>query len=124
MTHATDTHNSLLGIAGESFALGFYEGAGFELLGSRVRTRSGELDLILEAPDGTVVFVEVKARRSRAFGAAEAVTQKKLTTMRRCAAEWLDGQEWKAVRFDVAEVIFRPEDVQIEIFEDVDNGAR
>ena len=32
----------------------------------------GEIDLIMQAPDGTVVFVEVRKRASQAFGGAAA----------------------------------------------------
>ncbi|WP_291313086.1 YraN family protein [Corynebacterium sp. UBA2622] len=123
MAHATYADNQLLGIAGEGFATGVYEGAGYELVESRARTRSGEIDIVLEAPDGAAVFVEVKTRRGAAFGAAEAVTPKKLRTMRRCAAEWLEGKGYRRVRLDVAEVLFSGADVAIEIYEDVDDGA-
>ena len=36
------------------------------------RQHAGEVDLILRAPDGTLVFVEVRARRSAAQGGAAA----------------------------------------------------
>jgi putative endonuclease len=36
------------------------------------RARGGEIDLILREPDGTLVFVEVRARRSAAHGGAAA----------------------------------------------------
>ena len=36
------------------------------------RARGGEVDLILRAPDGTLVFCEVRARRSLAQGGAAA----------------------------------------------------
>jgi len=36
------------------------------------RARGGEVDLILKDRDGTLVFVEVRARRDRAFGGAAA----------------------------------------------------
>ncbi len=123
MAHATYADNQLLAVAGEGFATGVYEGSGYELLDTRVHTRSGEIDLIMEAPDGSTVFVEVKTRRGRGFGAAEAVTVKKLRTMRRCAAEWLDGRDVGPVRFDVAEVLFAGDEVHIEIFEGVDHGS-
>ncbi|WP_342319966.1 YraN family protein [Corynebacterium mayonis] len=126
MTQSTYEDNHLLGIAGEGFALGVYESAGYTLIDSRVRTRCGEIDLILKDEDGTIVFVEVKSRRGRSFGGAEAVTAKKLATMRRCAGQWLEEQPYSTyskVRFDVAEVIFTSEDVQITLYEDVDHGA-
>ena len=36
------------------------------------RSRGGEIDLILREPDGTLVFVEVRARRDARFGGAAA----------------------------------------------------
>ena len=36
------------------------------------RARGGEVDLILRDPDGTLVFVEVRARKSARFGGAAA----------------------------------------------------
>ena len=123
MAQSTYADNYLLAVAGEGFACGVYEGAGYALVGTRVRTRAGEIDLILAAPDGETVFVEVKTRRGLDFGAAEAVTPKKLATMRRCAAEWLEGRDYGPVRFDVAEVLFTDDEVRIQIYEDVDHGA-
>ncbi|QPK82604.1 YraN family protein [Corynebacterium qintianiae] len=123
MAQSTYAENYLLAVAGEGFAAGFYEGLGYELIDNRVRTKCGEIDVIVRDPDGTIVFVEVKSRRGRGFGAAEAVTAKKLRTMRRCAAEWLAEKPYSAVRFDVAEVLVAGEQMQIRVFEDVDDGA-
>lgn len=42
------------------------------------RARGGEVDLILRDADGTLVFVEVRSRSSRAFGgAAASITRSK-----------------------------------------------
>ena len=81
---------------------------------------------IVEDEDGTVVFVEVKSRRGTAFGAAEAVTTKKLNTMRRCAAQWLDKHsqgQYRPIRFDVVEVVFDGEDYILRRFPGVEDGA-
>ena len=51
-----------------------------------------------------VVFVEVKARTSDAFGGAvQAVTPVKLRRLRRLAGLWLSGHpgRWTSVRIDV-----------------------
>jgi putative endonuclease len=70
------------------------------------RTRDGEIDLI--ALDGdTVVFCEVKTRRSTAFGSGiEGVTTRKSQRLRRLAAAWLadHGSPSRRVRFDVVSV--------------------
>ena len=76
---------------------------GYAILARRYRTRFGEIDIV--AQDGpTLVFVEVKARRSDRFGtAAECVTPWK---QRRLAAMALDYMAWvnrldDPCRFDV-----------------------
>ena len=58
-----------LGRAGEVAAARWYEDRGYRALGMRVRMRAGEIDVIVEAEDGTIVFVEVKSRAGRSFGA-------------------------------------------------------
>jgi putative endonuclease len=71
------------------------------------RVREGELDLIARAGT-TIVFCEVKTRRSDAFGIpAEAVTRAKQNRIRRLAVRWLaDNAERAAgLRFDVAAVM-------------------
>lgn len=53
-----------LGPRGERAAMRYLRRAGYRPLARNVRTRAGEIDLIVEAPDRrTVVFVEVKSRR-------------------------------------------------------------
>lgn len=63
------------GDAGEDQALAFLQGRGLRLLARNYRTPGrggGEIDLIMRAPDSTVVFVEVRRRRSTAYGGAAA----------------------------------------------------
>ena len=63
------------GDAAEDAALGHLQQAGLHLLARNYRTPGrggGEIDLIMRARDGTVVFVEVRARRSAAHGGAAA----------------------------------------------------
>lgn len=79
---------------------------GYAILARRYRTRYGEIDIV--AQDGnTVVFVEVKARRSDRFGtAAESITPRK---QRRIAAMALDYLAWSGrldcpCRFDVVAI--------------------
>jgi putative endonuclease len=94
-------------MAGEELAAAWYHGAGYRLLDRNWRCRDGELDLVCRL-GGTVVFCEVKARRSAAFGLpAEAVTAAKRRRVRRLAARWLREREVRCVevRFDVAAVI-------------------
>ena len=55
----------------EALALRFLEGRGLKLISQNYRCRFGEIDLIMR--DGhTIVFTEVRLRRSNAFGGASA----------------------------------------------------
>lgn len=66
------------GDAGETRALAHLLRHGLVLVRRNYRVaagpnaRGGEIDLILRAPDGTLVFVEVRARRGAAFGGGAA----------------------------------------------------
>jgi putative endonuclease len=70
---ATTTKQS--GDAAEDQALVHLVASGLKLLARNYRTPGrggGEIDLVMRAPDGTVVFVEVRRRASRSFGGAAA----------------------------------------------------
>lgn len=76
-----------LGKVGEDLACGELTRRGYAILARRYRTRFGEIDIVARH-DSVLVFVEVKARRSRRYGGAvEAVTSWK---RRRLAAIALD----------------------------------
>ena len=73
----TDTRQAL-GRAAEDAALAHLRRAGLELVARNYRVargpraRGGEIDLILRDRDGTLVFVEVRARADRRHGGAAA----------------------------------------------------
>ncbi len=74
----------------------------YRLLGRRVKTHAGELDLIAMTPSGILCFVEVKARGSES-DAAEAVTIRQRARIARAAALYLGARpslRHKGVRFD------------------------
>jgi putative endonuclease len=58
------------GRLGESLAEKFLTAKGFSLIGKNFRIPGGEIDLIFKH-DGSLVFVEVKTRRSDNFGPPE-----------------------------------------------------
>jgi putative endonuclease len=97
------------GDAAEDLALGYLRHQGLRLHARNYRTPGrggGEIDLILWAPDGTLVFVEVRQRRSRSYGGAEAsVTYAKRRRIVWAARHFLMrlGQE-PPCRFDVVAV--------------------
>ena len=103
------------GIAGEDVAAAWYVSQGYEVLARNWRCRTGELDLILRR-GAEVVFCEVKARRTDAFGAPqEAVTREKRQRIRHLAARWIEDSRVRPaqIRFDVAAVL----DDQLEVIE-------
>jgi putative endonuclease len=97
--------NAAKGRAGEERAARFLQDAGYRVVQRNLRLPGGEIDLLCR--DGeTVVFVEVKARTSRAFGTAvSAVDARKRRTIRRLAADYVQIVAPNApVRFDVVAV--------------------
>jgi len=81
----------------------------YRVLGRRVKTRLGELDLVALSPDGSLCFVEVKALTG-AETAAEAVTFRQRARITRAAALYLGARpklRHKAVRFDAILVVPR-----------------
>lgn len=97
-------HRNLeLGKRGEDLACRHLEEQGFEILERNWRCRAGELDIV--ARDGDVLVVcEVKTRRSHAYGSpVEAITPRKLSTLRTLALTWMSEHAVNAasVRLDV-----------------------
>lgn len=97
------------GRAAEEAAARYLAARGWRLLGRNVRIGRGELDIV--ACNGpALIFVEVKARRTRACGAPEdAVTSRKRRQVARLAELWLAARPWALqgvteVRFDVIAV--------------------
>ena len=95
-----------LGRVGEDLAARYLEDRGWRIVARNVRYREGEIDIVA-ARAGLLACVEVKTRRSRAFGTpAEAVTWRKQKTIRSMAARFLSEQRPHAdeVRFDVMDI--------------------
>lgn len=78
-----------LGKWGEKVASEYLAKAGYQVLERNARTEYGEIDLIVER-EGTLVFVEVKTRRSSAYGyPEEAITRSKIDHMIASAEAYL-----------------------------------
>ena len=91
---------------GEEAAVAALRSRGYRILERNVRLRRGEVDVIAEE-HGDLVFVEVKARRSEAYGTpAEAVSPRKQRALAALAAAYCSrrGLRERACRFDVVEV--------------------
>lgn len=77
----------------EAHALAFLRRERLELVARNVNCRGGELDLVMRERDGTLVFVEVRARARPEFGGAAASVgwrkqQRVLRAARHFLATW------------------------------------
>lgn len=102
MTQARRT----LGAAGEARAARWYEDHGYVVLARNWRCKDGELDLVVARP-GVLAIVEVKTRRSAAFGVpAEAITPDKQRRLRTLAFRYLEANPTRGrLRFDVVSIL-------------------
>ena len=92
------------GRRGEAAAAKLYLKQGCRLL---AHNRMGELDVVVQEPDGTIVICEVKTRAESSLASpAEAVDRPKQRRLIRAAQYYLqvNGLSDAPVRFDVAEV--------------------
>jgi len=85
----------------EQIAAAYLQDQGLALIESRYRCRWGEIDLILRDRD-TLVFAEVRLRRSKTFGgAAYSVDRRKQERIIATARHYLTSARESACRFDV-----------------------
>jgi len=95
------------GIGGEEKASEFLRDKGYCILDRNYRRRGGEVDIVCEK-EGTVVFVEVKRRKTDLFGEPfEAVDERKRRHIARSAKRWLYEKKLLGkcdVRFDVVSI--------------------
>jgi putative endonuclease len=97
------------GDAGEDEALAYLQMRGLRLLQRNYRTPGrggGEIDLIMQSTDGTVVFVEVRQRsRSDHGGAAASIGYQKQRRIILAAQHyWLRWRQLPPARFDVVTI--------------------
>ena len=99
-------HPSTSGEWAESFVVRDLIDRGLEIMSRNYRTRFGEVDLVAR-DETTLAFIEVRARRSRAFGSpAETISRAKAWRITAACHEYLQrhkltNADW---RIDVAEV--------------------
>ena len=112
----------LFGQEGEAEAERYLRRKGYRIVARNLRSSLGELDLVAE--DGrTLVFVEVKARRSGQFGGAiHAVHRQKQHKLIRLAAQFLAQRHWmdRPCRFDV--VLLEPKGAEMLTVEHIQNA--
>ena len=103
------------GELGERIAERWLRRAGWRVLQRRFRSGHRDIDLVVER-DGTVAFVEVKARRGTRFGQpVEAVNWRKQKELSKSAMVWIDrhGRAPEVYRFDVIGVLLEKDRVRI-----------
>ena len=105
------------GSAGEKIARKFLSREGLVFLAANYRCRCGEIDLIMLEKD-CLVFIEVRYRRSNAFGGALAsVTADKQIRLGRTASHFLQHHRTlqdHSVRFDVVALSGRGRNLKID----------
>lgn len=96
-----------LGKWGEKLAADFLIKQGYAIIGRNVRTPYGEVDLVAQQPDEsnpdgtTIVFVEVKTRRTQSYGfPEESITASKQEHLISAALHYLQehpefDQDWR-----------------------------
>ena len=100
------------GRAGEKLARRFLKKQGYRHLSSNYTTDRGEIDLIMQEGE-TIVFVEVKTRKTEEFTEAEAVVNYgKRKRMSAAARHFIHKNDFydKPCRFDVVAVITNDKD--------------
>lgn len=105
----------VFGELGERIAERWLRKHGWRVVQRRFRNGHRDIDLVVEQ-DGTVAFVEVKARRGADFGGpVQAVNWRKRKELERSAMVWIDrhGRAAEQYRFDVVGVLLNGADVRV-----------
>ncbi len=111
MVNGEKPHNDNLnlGARGEEIAVAYLKGQKIIVVERNFRCKAGEVDIV--ARDGTtVVFIEVKTRRSMSFGPPQAaVTPFKQRQISKAALVWLAKRRLQeaSARFDVIAILLR-----------------
>lgn len=100
-----------LGKRGEVLAKEYFQQRGFNVLHSNWKYECYELDLIA-MKNGRLHFVEVKTRKSIAFGfPEESVTKKKFAKLQKAATQFLyNHPQWTNVQYDILSIIINKND--------------
>ena len=101
-----------LGLAAESAVGVWLEASGWRLLGRRVRASGGgEVDIVALDPDGVLVGVEVRARRTARTGiGTESITADRVRRTGRSVAAFAaaTGVDHRGLRIDLVSVVPEP----------------
>lgn len=109
-----------LGQKGEELALRFLKKNGYRILERNYVCKMGEVDIIAREKD-TFAFIEVKTRRSTAFGPPQlAVNPAKQMQLSKVALHFLKEKrlEEAKARFDVVAILLGSKGEEIELIKD------
>lgn len=105
---ATEAAHLRTGREAEDAAARFLAAQGYRILLRNYRCRTGELDLVAEAPDGAVVIAEVRWRADRRFGGGAASVdwrkQRRIVRATRHLLATEPALARRALRFDVLDL--------------------
>ena len=116
-----ETASQTLGAIGEELAYHFLSRKGYKILLKNYECVLGEIDLIAKEK-GAIVFIEVKTRRSEAFGSPlDSITHQKRRQIVKTARYYLKryGIKDVACRFDAVSILILPDQAPIiEVIQD------
>jgi putative endonuclease len=111
-----------LGNIGESLSYKYLKEQGYTQIKHNVSKKIGEIDIVAQDKDKTLVFIEVKTRSSLQFGyPKEAVDYHKQQKIRLTASAYLKSKgliDIVSVRFDVIEIFGDNQDYQLNHIKD------
>ena len=101
-------HNKT-GQDGETLAVQYFTGKGYNILHTNWRHSHYEIDIIAQKED-KLHFIEVKTRRNKKFGnPEESVNRRKMQNLMKAAEEFLHQHPgWKKIQYDILSINFNP----------------
>lgn len=108
------------GILGEDVAVNFLKQNGYDILEQNFYYQHGEIDIVAKESE-SLVFIEVKTRRTAQFGEPEeSVTPKKQELLRRTAEGYVQQRNISEIscRFDVVSVVIKDGRATCRLFKD------
>lgn len=106
---------------GEDAVCEYIKEYNYEILKRNYHSRYGEIDIIAKDNE-CIAFIEVKTRKSTAFGTpAEFVTKNKMKKIIKTAIVYLENKDCE-MRFDVAEVYLKNNGYEINYIKNAFGG--
>lgn len=107
---------------GEEAARRYLKSKGYKIIEQNYRTKYSEIDLVAKK-DNTLVFVEVRTKKSEHFGSPEeSINQKKLKKLYQNASAYIALKKWAGLsRIDAICIVLNPDNTidRIEHYEGI-----